>query len=256
MGKTEKTRRKRGLPVVEAARLEALSTGKLEAANLGELLQLDFARLLATLLPAGEDVTFFVTASITQKMLVGGERLLVARGFDGVNDLANHASDMVRGMVVFALARYHAEAAPQVILEMVHPFAADAHWGVREWAWMAIRPNLVKNLQQSIALLQPWTGEADVNLRRFAVEVLRPRGVWCKHIAALRQDPALGLPLLQPMRQEPEKYAQDSVANWLNDAAKDHPDWVRAVCQSWSQELPDHPATRRIVKRAMRSIKD
>jgi len=246
----------RGFPAVDRARLEELSTGKVEAANLGEILQMDFAQLMATVLPAGEDVSFFAKASITQKMFVGGEILLAARGLDGVHELANHASDTVRGWVVCALAKHHANSPPQVILDMVRPFAADTHWGVREWAWMAVRPVLVKNLQQSIASFVPWTGEADVNIRRFAVEALRPRGVWCKHVAELRQNPVLGLPLLQPMRQEPEKYAQDSVANWLNDAAKDQPDWVRSLCQNWCEELPDSPATRRIVERALRSIKD
>jgi len=119
-----------------------------------------------------------------------------------------------------------------------------------------VRPVLVKNLQVSISLFVPWTGDQDVNIRRFAIEALRPRGVWCKHITALRENPAPGLPLLEPMRQESEKYAQDTVANWLNDAAKDKPDWVRSLCQRWRQEVGDNPATARIVRRALRSLKD
>lgn len=57
------------------------------------------------------------------------------------------------------------------------------------------------------------------------------------------------------MRSETEKYAQDSVGNWLNDAAKDQPDWVRATCQRWREASNDAPPTRRITARALHSLK-
>lgn len=90
-------------------------------------------------------------------------------------------------------------------------------------------------------------------MRRFASEALRPRGVWAAHIPALKQQPELGEPILHPLRADPSQYVQDSVANWINDAAKTRPDWAIELCAQWAAES-DSAATTRIMKRALRSV--
>ncbi|HMO25793.1 MAG TPA: DNA alkylation repair protein, partial [Tepidisphaeraceae bacterium] len=64
---------------------------------------------------------------------------------------------------------------------------------------------------------------------------------------------SLGRPLLDPLMSDPHKYVQDSVSNWLNDAAKTSPDWVRQFCAAWTRRSPS-AATARICKRAQRSL--
>jgi len=233
-------------------RILQLSLGKSASSNLTESLKINFSMLMSELL--NENVIVNEKQGIIGKMKYCSELLLERLGKDHLYELKNHSSDTVRGFAIFGLAKEHSNSSVSTVLEFTRPFAKDKHFGVREWACIATKPILVKTLQQSISKLVSWTGEKDVNLRRFAVEVLRPRGVWCKHITELRQNPELGLPILEPMRYETEKYAQDSVSNWLNDASKDNPTWVNKICDKWQKESPNDKNTKRIIKRATRTI--
>lgn len=232
---------------IDPARLAALTAGSAETRDLAECLAIDLGALLRTVDPATPaDVLAGVrTGGIVARMRAA------ARHLGPRDDLAAHPSDTVRGWAALALGE-----APGLDLgerlARLRAAADDHHFGVREWAWMALRPHLAAELPRALALLEPWTAAASPYLRRFASEATRPRGVWCAHLAALRADPAPGLILLEPLRADPERYVQDSVANWLNDAGKDHPDWVRGVCRRWGRESPG-AATARIRTRALRT---
>jgi 3-methyladenine DNA glycosylase AlkC len=167
--------------------------------------------------------------------------------------LATHASDVARSWaaqwILFSGLPLPAK------LDAVRRFAADPHFGVREVAWMAVRDEVAGAVEDAVSLLRPWVADPDANIRRFASELTRPRGVWCAQIEPLKAQPWRALPLLEPLRADPSRYVQNSVANWLNDAAKTQPAWVREVCERWSRESTQ-AATAYIVRRAQRSIAD
>jgi len=240
-----------------AARLAELHAGA-PASNLVEQLAIDFAVLMEATLPeigaeAIAQMRAGATLGVTRRMALAGDLLAAHFGEAGLKKLSTHRSDTVRGWACYAIA-----ALPKLTLEkrvaLIRPLADDPHFAPREWGWLALRPQLIAELDRAIALLAPWTREESEFLRRFASEALRPRGVWCAHCSALRKNPALGLPLLEPLRADSSRYVQDSVANWLNDASKDRPDWVREVTSRWLAESPC-AATQRIVTRALRALR-
>jgi 3-methyladenine DNA glycosylase AlkC len=238
--------------------LQALSHGKIQAATLAEGIALDQKQLIRAVFPdlpqpVLQDIDAACELGILKRMGRIGAVLLDTLGTEGIETCQVHESDTVRGWACFMVGAQVGLTIPER-LAAISPFADDAHFGVREWAWMALRPHLVAELSVAINNLVPWTTLPSERLRRFACEVLRPRGVWCTHIAALKSEPALALPILSPLRADSAIYVQDSVANWLNDAAKDQPDWVRALCEQWLQ-LESAESTRRICQRAMRNLK-
>ena len=244
-----------GIADVTPARLALLNGGSVASATLTEGLAIDFAQLLAAAVPdlgaaRQERMRAQAAAGITKRMVLAAQLLLEANVDLAV--LQAHPSDTVRGWACFAIAVQAGWTLPQQLAAM-RPLADDGHFGVREWAWLALRPHLAEHLPDAIALLAPWTADPSERVRRFACEALRPRGVWCAHITQLKEQPQLALPLLQPLRADPAIYVQDSVANWLNDAAKSQPDWVRSLCAQWLLDSPNG-ATQRICKRAQRSL--
>lgn len=181
-----------------------------------------------------------------------GAELFNELGTTGITQCQAHSADTVRGWACFMIGAHPRLPLPSR-LEAIRPLADDPHFGVREWAWLALRPHLARELEAAIVQLTAWTSSPSEYLRRFACEALRPRGVWCSHIAELKHEPQRALPILAPLRADPAVYVQDSVANWLNDAGKDQATWVRGLCAQWLRDSPSD-STRRITQRALRNL--
>ena len=161
-------------------------------------------------------------------------------------------SDLVRCWGALIIGK-DASLSLEQMLENIKPFATDGHFNVREDAWTAVRPAIIQNLDEGIEILSRWAIDEDENIRRFASEVTRPRGVWCRHIEVLKQNPAIALSILEPLKSDISKYVRDSVGNWLNDASKTQANFVETLCNQWEKESPTNE-TRYIIKKAMRTI--
>ena len=246
--------------------LQLLNAGALPTANLNEFLAIDLAQLAQAV---AREIGLDAQHERLQDTLalLGSFKPMRRHGWiahalydmtaqsadpDAVAQrLVTHPSDVARGWAADWVRHSGWPLARQ--LQAQRRLAADPHFGVRELAWAALRDRVVAELDEALTLLQPWVLEADANLRRFACELTRPRGVWCAPLRALQSAPERGLALLEPLRADPSRYVQNSVANWLNDASKTSPGWVQSLCARWLRESPTE-ATQFIVRRARRTL--
>jgi len=246
--------------------LAQLNAGCWQTANLVEWLAVDMALVVAATFPAlgWADEGAAIAAELSQqpkrkttrdlqkvaKLLVSA--LPPATHLQAAERLGAHTSDLLRNVACYVIGLGQGITLAER-LQAVRPLAADAHFGVRETAWLAIRPHYSAQLPAALTRLQSWAEDPDENIRRFAVESTRPRGVWTQHLAALKADPEPARPLLEAVMADPSKYVQDAAGNWLNDAAKTRPDWVRALADQW-RSSSDAKHTARILKRGLRSL--
>jgi len=241
--------------------IEMLNLGHIATLNLTEWLCVDHGKLISELLCQSEHAEVLEQCtvalaqmpkrSVLQSILIIGRTL--ADCDSAIAYLGRHSSDSARSYAVCAIgARVDADV--EDVFADALPYAADAHFGVRELAWLGLRNVVERDLNSSIRILSNWAANRDANVRRFASEITRPRGVWCRHLNELKSKPEKAYSILEPLRADDSKYVQDSVANWLNDASKTRPEWVREVCAEWlNSSLSPH--TERIVHRVLRSLR-
>ena len=136
--------------------------------------------------------------------------------------------------------------APSLALPALHAMTQ------RFTAEFAIRPFIAKHPHVSFEHLHAWARDPSPHVRRLVSEGSRPRLPWGMRLHALAQDPGPTLPLLEALQDDPSDYVRRSVANHLNDIAKDHPDVVVAWVE---RHLGGAPATRiALLRHASRTL--
>lgn len=96
-----------------------------------------------------------------------------------------------------------------------------------------------------------WATHEHWAVRRLASEGCRPRLPWAVALPCLKQDPAPILPILELLKNDPSRFVRLSVANNLNDIAKDNPEVVIALAQQWWGE---NKAVNWIIKHGCRTL--
>lgn len=238
--------------------LAQLNRGEIESASLVESLAVDLHKLMKHSFPTISTATLSKMKAARDTGWLGRTKLAGAllyedMGQDALPLCLAHPSDQVRGWGAGVIA-----AMPDISLKkrlsLVKPLADDPNPNTREVAWIMLRPHIIEQLDTALSLFKPWVTHKQENIRRYASEMTRPCGVWCAHISVLKDKPHHALHLLSPLKSDPSRYVQNSVANWLNDASKDNPAWVRKITTQWEQQSPT-PETAYICKRALRTLR-
>ena len=115
-----------------------------------------------------------------------------------------------------------------------------------------IRAFIQKYPERTMAMLHQWALDENHHVRRLVSEGTRPRLPWAPRLREFQKDPTPVLELLELLKEDPELYVRRSVANNLNDIAKDNPDLVVDVLKKWARIEND--GTQWIIKHAARSL--
>jgi 3-methyladenine DNA glycosylase AlkC len=103
-------------------------------------------------------------------------------------------------------------------------------------AEFAIRHFIIKQPEATLAILATWLKHKNYHVRRLVSEGTRPRLPWGTRLGIFIKQPELVMPLLVALRDDEEEYVRRSVANHLNDIAKDHPRLIIETAQQWLAE--------------------
>ncbi len=241
---------------------EYLNKGLIETANLIEWLAVDQLKILNDILTTIDKSewyeSFYEAVNAQKKPTANSNTKVIGLTFLQMTEdqnirkhLAGHASDVPRCWAAYWAGFEQTNIGEK--LKAIKSYAADTHFGVREVAIFATKESIIADLDKSIPILSKWISDPDENVRRYAVETTRPIGVWTKKIDELKDNPEKGMELLEPLKSDPSKYVRDAVGNWLNDASKTQPNWVKKVCAQWEKDSTTKE-TQYIIKKALRSI--
>ncbi|KRC11929.1 DNA alkylation repair protein [Hydrogenophaga sp. Root209] len=122
----------------------------------------------------------------------------------------------------------------------------------RSTAEFAIRPFIQQQPEAVWPVLAQWSTDPSAHVRRLVSEGSRPRLPWGLRLHALVADPTPALPLLRALQDDASSYVRRSVANHLNDIAKDHP----ALVAGWVKDhlIAATPERNALLRHASRGL--
>lgn len=118
----------------------------------------------------------------------------------------------------------------------------------------AIRPFIEAHPEITFEYFDRWIESDDEHLRRLVSEGSRPRLPWGGRLREFIADPTPTIALLDRLVDDPSLYVRKSVANHLNDIAKDHPRLAIDTAAGWLHGDGDLERRTWIVGRGMRSL--
>jgi 3-methyladenine DNA glycosylase AlkC len=138
---------------------------------------------------------------------------------------------------------------------------AEEHWElsmkamerftVKSSAEFAVRPFLLRDPERMMCQMEEWAQHLNEHVRRLASEGCRPRLPWGEALSMFKHDPTPVLRVLEMLKADPSLYVRKSVANNLNDIAKDHPALVLETARRWKGM---HPYTDWIIRQGCRTL--
>ena len=115
-----------------------------------------------------------------------------------------------------------------------------------------IRFFLLESPDKTLSILKKWANDKDRHVRRLVSEGTRPRLPWAMRLPIFIKDPMPVIDLLEQLKDDDEVYVRRSVANNLNDIAKDHPDIVAEIAAQWIKGASEE--RKKLIRHACRTL--
>lgn len=154
-----------------------------------------------------------------------------------------------QGFIVLPLCEYVASYGQQsfnvsmdALQEMTQRFSAEG----------AIRSFISGHPKATFKKFEKWLQHDSVHVRRLVSEGTRPRLPLFSRLPEFISDPRPVLMLLEQLKDDNQLYVRRSVANNLNDIAKDNPQQVTDLLSTWSQGASKERQW--LIKHALRSL--
>ena len=96
-----------------------------------------------------------------------------------------------------------------------------------------VRPFIIQYPDKMMNQMLVWSRHKHWGVRRLASEGCRPRLPWGVSLPELKANPKPIIPILENLKNDPARFVRLSVANNLNDIAKDNPDTVLTLAKKW-----------------------
>lgn len=121
-------------------------------------------------------------------------------------------------------------------------------------AEFAIRPYLLQHSEQTLAVLHGWCHHDSSQVRRLVSEGTRPRLPWGQQLPPFISDPAPVFALLGKLLDDSSEFVRRSVANNLNDIAKDNPNLLVEQLKVWRTGREQSANFQWICRHALRTL--
>jgi len=155
----------------------------------------------------------------------------------------------IAGWVIMPMTHYvgvhgldHFDLSMNLFKEMTKRFTSE--FGIRYF--------LLKKSNKTLTTLKLWLNDDDKHVRRLISEGIRPRLPWAMQLPHFIQDPTPVIELLEYLKDDQDEYVRRSVANNLNDIAKDHPDVVSNIAEQWIQGASAN--RKKLIRHACRTL--
>lgn len=158
-------------------------------------------------------------------------------------------ADGIRGWAIMPINEYifknglsHFDLSMEILRETTGRFTSE----------FAVRTFLLFDKDRAMVHFKKWAQDTNSNIRRLASEGSRPRLPWGQKLSMFVEDPTEVISLLESLKDDSSEYVRRSVANNLNDIAKDHPDLVAEIAARWLNNADENRT--RLVRHACRTL--